>query len=123
MNEQSAVELDSGLALLGQVTLVLILIIGIILLCAWLFRKLNGTSLGHSKLLNVVGSVSVGQRERVVIVELKDTWLVLGVAAGNISKLHEMPAQERPEPQLNSFASRLQQALNKNASDTSKETN
>lgn len=123
MNEQSAVELDSGLALLGQVTLVLILIIGIILLCAWLFRKLNGTSLGHSKLLNVVGSVSVGQRERVVIVELKDTWLVLGVAAGNISKLDEMPAQERPEPQLNSFATRLQQALNKNASDTSKETN
>jgi flagellar biosynthetic protein FliO len=123
MNESTAVELDSGLALLGQVTLVLILIIGIILLCAWLFRKLNGTSLGHSKLLSVVGSVSVGQRERVVIVELKDTWLVLGVASGNITKLHEMPAQERPEPQLNSFATRLQQALNKNTSDTSKETN
>lgn len=123
MNEPTAVEIDSGLALLGQVTLVLILIIGIILLCAWLFRKINGTALGQSKLLNVVGSVSVGQRERVVIVELNDTWLVLGVAAGNITKLHEMPAQERPEPQLNSFASRLQQALNKNVSDSSKEAN
>lgn len=120
MNEPTAVEIDSGLALLGQVTLVLILIIGIILLCAWLFRKINGTSFGHSKLLSVVGSVSVGQRERVVIVALNDTWLVLGVAAGNITKLHEMPAQERPEPQLNSFSSRLQQALNKNVSDSAK---
>ncbi|WP_198678586.1 flagellar biosynthetic protein FliO [Pseudidiomarina marina] len=116
-----AVEVDSGLALLGQVTLVLILIIGIILLCAWLFRKMNGTSLGHSKLLNVVGSVAVGQRERVVIVEINNTWLVLGVASGKVSKLHEMPAQERPEAQLNGFAARLQQALNKNASAPSKE--
>ncbi|PHR65567.1 MAG: flagellar biosynthetic protein FliO [Idiomarina sp.] len=121
MNEPTTVEIDSGLALLGQVTLVLILIIGIILLCAWLFRKLNGTSLGHSKLLNVVGSVAVGQRERVVIVEINDTWLVLGVAAGNVTKLHDMPAQERPEPQLNSFAARLQQALNKNTSAPSEE--
>lgn len=121
MNEPTTVEIDSGLALLGQVTLVLILIIGIILLCAWLFRKLNGTSLGHSKLLNVVGSVAVGQRERVVIVEINDTWLVLGVAAGHVTKLHEMPAQERPEPQLNSFAARLQQALNKNTSAPSEE--
>ncbi|GAB3287329.1 flagellar biosynthetic protein FliO [Pseudidiomarina andamanensis] len=121
MNEPTTVEVDSGLALLGQVTLVLILIIGIILLCAWLFRKLNGTSLGHSKLLNVVGSVAVGQRERVVIVEINDTWLVLGVAAGHVTKLHEMPAQERPEPQLNSFAARLQQALNKNTSAPSEE--
>lgn len=121
MNEPTTVEVDSGLALLGQVTLVLILIIGIILLCAWLFRKLNGTSLGHSKLLNVVGSVAVGQRERVVIVEINDTWLVLGVAAGHVTKLHEMPAQERPEPQLNSFAARLQQALYKNPSAPSEE--
>lgn len=121
MNEPTTVEVDSGLALLGQVTLVLILIIGIILLCAWFFRKLNGTSLGHSKLLNVVGSVAVGQRERVVIVEINDTWLVLGVAAGHVTKLHEMPAQERPEPQLNSFAARLQQALNKNTSAPSEE--
>jgi len=121
MNEPTTVEIDSGLALLGQVTLVLILIIGIILLCAWLFRKLNGTSLGHSKLLNVVGSVAVGQRERVVIVEINDTWLVLGVAAGHVTKLHDMPAQERPEPQLNSFAARLQQALNKNTSAPSEE--
>lgn len=115
MNEPNAAELDTGLALLGQVTIVLILIIGIILLCAWLFRKINGTSFNHSKLLNVVGSVAVGQRERVVIVEVNNTWLVLGVAAGQVTKLHELPAQERPEPQLNSFAARFQQALNKTA--------
>lgn len=115
MNEPTTAELDSGLALLGQVTLVLILIIGIILLCAWLFRKLAGATHGHSNLLNVVGSVAVGQRERVVIVEVDKTWLVLGVANGQVTKLHELPAQERPDHQLNSFAARLQKAMKKEA--------
>ena len=120
MNETNTAELDTGLALLGQVTIVLIFIIGIILLCAWLFRRINGSSFSHSKLLHVVGSVAVGQRERVVIVEVNNTWLVLGVAAGHISKLHELPAQDRPEPQLDSFAARFSKALQKN---TSKPTN
>lgn len=121
MNETSTAELDTGLALLGQVTLVLILIIGIILLCAWLFRKINGTSFSHSKLLHVVGSVAVGQRERVVIVEINNTWLVLGVASGQVTKLHELPAQESPEPQLNSFAARFSQALNKTSAKPTEE--
>lgn len=120
MNETNAAELDTGLALLGQVTIVLIFIIGVILLCAWLFRRINGSSFSHSKLLHVVGSVAVGQRERVVIVEVNNTWLVLGVAAGHISKLHELPPQERPEPQLDSFAARFSKALQNN---TNKPTN
>lgn len=111
MNDAAPAELDSGLALLGQVSLVLILIIGIILVCAWVFRKLAGGSHGAPGLLNIVGSVAVGQRERVVIVEVNKTWLVLGVASGQVTKLHELPAQERPEPHLTSFANRLQQAM------------
>src|SRR5690554_7734863 len=91
------VELDSGLALVGQVAMILVLIIALILACAWVFRRLGGVQTGSSKQLNVVGSIGIGQRERVVIVAVGDTWLVLGVAAGQVTKLHEMPAQEMPE--------------------------
>ncbi|WP_339878943.1 MULTISPECIES: flagellar biosynthetic protein FliO [Pseudidiomarina] len=111
MNDTAPAELGNGLALLGQVTVVLLLIIGIILLCAWLFRKMAGVTQSGSSLLNVVSSVAVGQRERVVIVEVNKTWLVLGVANGQVTKLHELPAQEQPEKHLNGFAARLQQAI------------
>jgi flagellar protein FliO/FliZ len=33
----------------------------------------------------------VGQRERVVLVEVADTWLVIGVAPGHVTALHSMP--------------------------------
>jgi flagellar protein FliO/FliZ len=33
----------------------------------------------------------VGPRERVVIVEVEDTWLVVGVAPGRVNALHQMP--------------------------------
>jgi flagellar protein FliO/FliZ len=35
----------------------------------------------------------VGTRERVVIVEVGSTWLVLGVAPGRVSALAEVPRQ------------------------------
>ncbi len=114
------VELDSGLALVGQVAMILVLIIALILACAWVFRRLGGLHPSSSKLLNVVGSVAVGQRERVVIVAVGETWLVLGVASGQVTKLHEMPAQALPEPVAQSFASRLQHALKQQSNPSEK---
>ncbi|MBV2234782.1 MAG: flagellar biosynthetic protein FliO [Sterolibacterium sp.] len=47
-------------------------------------------------LLRVICATAVGTRERVVVVEVGETWLVLGVAAGQINKLHELPRQTLP---------------------------
>ena len=43
--------------------------------------------------MKVVSSTSVGQRERVVVVEVAGQWLVLGVTPQNIHTLHTLPAQ------------------------------
>lgn len=107
-----AAELSTdGMAYAGQVMLVLLFVIGLILVCAWLFRKLSGQFHSVQGHLKVVGSVAVGSRERVVIVAAGDTWLVLGVANGNVSKLHEMPPQATPEVPSGDFKTRLQQAF------------
>ncbi len=42
----------------------------------------------------VIGGSAVGQRERVVLVEVADTWLVVGVAPGHVTALHSMPKGE-----------------------------
>ena len=44
--------------------------------------------------MRVVGGVSVGTRERVVVLEVADTWLVVGVAPGQVQTLHTLPRQE-----------------------------
>lgn len=120
-----AAELSTdGMAYAGQVMLVLLFIIGLILVCAWLFRKLSGQFHSVQGHLKVVGSVGVGSRERVVIVAAGDTWLVLGVANGSVTKLHEMPPQAPPDAPSGDFKSRLNQAFRqqafgkKSASDT-----
>ena len=43
-------------------------------------------------MLRVVAGAAVGQRERVVVVEVGSTWLVLGVAPGSVTALHQMPS-------------------------------
>ena len=68
-------------------------------------------------LLNVVGSASVGTRERVVVLEIGESWLVVGVGPGNVNALATLPKGELPASPavpLPPFAARLQSLLDKN---------
>ena len=67
-------------------------IIAFILIAAWLAKRfgLAGKTAG-ARGLKVSASTTLGPRERVVIVEVDDARLVLGVTASNISVLHILP--------------------------------
>ena len=68
---------------------------------AWLLKRINRLPNRDLKDLELIASLSVGQRERVVIVRAGSTELVLGVAPGSISKLGEIPSSptaEQDEP-------------------------
>ena len=86
-----------GAAGLLQAGFGLALVVALIFLCGWAVRRFGLQPGGGNRLLKVVSSVMVGQRERVVVLEIGDAWLVLGVAAGQVRTLHTMAAQERPE--------------------------
>lgn len=109
----------SGMAVLGKTAASLVLVVAAILLLAWLVRRFNLHSGAAAQHLRVVGSVAVGQRERVVLVEVDNTWLVLGVGGGQVTRLHELPAQpaaaQNPSTASNAtgngFAHRLAQVL------------
>ncbi|HQS31583.1 MAG: flagellar biosynthetic protein FliO [Polaromonas sp. 39-63-203] len=76
----------------------LALVLALIFGCAWLARRFGLLQQpGSGRLVKVVSSAMVGQRERVVVVEVGSTWLVLGVAAGQVRALHSMPAEALPE--------------------------
>ncbi|CAI1495302.1 Flagellar protein fliO [Serratia quinivorans] len=79
-------------SVLTQVSTALGGILLLILLAGWLFRRLGfAPQARNSKLLNLRASCQVGQRERVVVVEVDNTLLVLGVTAQQITPLHTMP--------------------------------
>ncbi|MGC3874875.1 flagellar biosynthetic protein FliO [Halomonas sp. GXIMD04776] len=113
-----------GLATLGKTALALAVVIAVILICSALLKRLGPGRKGSGQHLRMVASTAVGQRERVVIVDVKGTWLVLGVGGGQITHLHEMPAPEEDVAQESSamglgesnesFATRFASALRQN---------
>jgi flagellar protein FliO/FliZ len=46
--------------------------------------------------MRIVSSLPVGARERIILLELEDTWLVVGVAPGEIRTLHTLPKGALP---------------------------
>ncbi|MEZ6874504.1 flagellar biosynthetic protein FliO [Enterobacter sp. KBR-315C3_2022] len=75
-----------------QVSGALFGIIAFILIAAWLAKRfgLAGKTVA-ARGLKVSASASLGPRERVVIVDVEDARLVLGVTASNVNLLHTLP--------------------------------
>ena len=95
----SSPAVPSAGSMLTQVSSVLAFIVLLILACAWLARRCGfAPRRVSSQSLNVSASVSIGQRERVVIVDVDDVRLVLGVTAQHITHLHTLPPKA-PDPQ------------------------
>lgn len=72
------------------------MVLGLIFLCAWAARRFGLQRFATGNVVKVVSSSSLGQRERVVVVEIDGTWLVLGVTASQIQTLHTLPAKPGP---------------------------
>ncbi|WP_236529787.1 flagellar biosynthetic protein FliO [Pseudomonas syringae] len=107
-----------NLALLGKTALALVVVLGCVLVFGWLARRVGSRPLAPGKLMRVVSSTGLGQREKVVIVEVRGQWLVLGVTAQQVTALAQMDAPE-PEPETvvvpgDNFAERLAVALKHN---------
>ncbi|MCM2549307.1 flagellar biosynthetic protein FliO [Burkholderia glumae] len=96
-NYASGVVVGSAVPSLGvgavlQTLVGLAMVIGLVFGCAWLARRFGFQTARRGGALKVVASVAVGGKESATVVEIGDTWLVLGVAPGNVRLLHTLPA-------------------------------
>jgi len=88
----TAATTPSGLqALLGFAV-----VLALMAAAAWLLRRFGMPRMTGNTPVRIVGGVSVGARERVLVVEAGDQWIVLGVAPGRVNALMTMPRQEPP---------------------------
>lgn len=83
-------------ASLLQLFLSLLAVLALLIGSLWLLKKLTAQRNVHPGLMRVIAATAVGGRERVVILEVGGTWLVLGVAPGRIDALAELPRQTMP---------------------------
>ena len=68
-----------------------LMVIGLILVLGWILRRLRGAALlGGSRQLKIVASLALGQRERVVVVQVGEEQWLLGVTAQQISGLGKL---------------------------------
>lgn len=75
-----------------QVSGALFGIIAIILIAAWLAKRFGlAGKTASTRGLKVSASTPLGPRERVVIIDVEDARLVLGVTGSNIHVLHKLP--------------------------------
>ena len=81
-------------AVTGQILSLVIglaVVLAVIAGAAWLLKRVAPRTYGNASMLRVVAGAAVGPRERVVIVEIDSTWLIVGVAPGCVNTLHQMP--------------------------------
>lgn len=82
-----------------QVLLGLLAVLGLMAATAWLLKRFGVRQPGGNAAVKIVGGVSVGTRERILVVEAAGQWIVVGVTPGRINALATMPRQEiAPEP-------------------------
>lgn len=78
-----------------QVLLGLAVVLGMVFVAAWAIRRFNPNVAPGSSVLRIVAGTAVGNRERVLLLEVNDTWLVIGVAPGRVSQIHSMPRPDK----------------------------
>ncbi len=71
-----------------QMAIGLAVVTGLILAAAWLLRRVLGVRSGRGAGMRVLGALSLGARERAVLVEVGSRQLLLGVAPGRVETLH-----------------------------------
>jgi flagellar protein FliO/FliZ len=83
---ESATAADAGG--LAQVTLSLLLVLAVVFGAAWVVRRLRGFGKFGGGAVQIVTEIAVGTKERVVLVQVGNQQLLLGVAPGRVNTLH-----------------------------------
>ena len=120
---EGAVSIQDPLAMtnLWQLTLGMIVVLGLIMGIAWLLKRSGRFQIAAGGGLRVLGGLSMGTRERVVLLQVGETQLLLGVAPGRVQTLHvlEEPLDSGKPGTVPGFSEQLGRFLKKEQGSTS----
>ncbi|MBD9360023.1 flagellar biosynthetic protein FliO [Methylomonas fluvii] len=79
----------------AQWLLALLLVLALFFLSVWLLRKSGSLAFVGKSQLAVLAGLSLGMREKLVLVKVGEKQLLLGVSSGRIDKLLELEGDQR----------------------------
>lgn len=79
---------------IAQWSLGLLVVLGVFFICIWGVRKFSGFNTGVGDKMRVVGGLSLGVREKVILLQVGKKQLVLGVTPGRIQTLHVLDGED-----------------------------
>lgn len=86
--EQGSAFVGTGASALGQTFLWLIVVVGLILLLAWLAKRLGGVHFQNAAGIKMLSVLPVGNKEKIALVQVGDQQLLIGIAPGRVNTLH-----------------------------------
>lgn len=101
-----------------KMTLALALVLGLLWGFTTLLKRIQSPSLQAKSGLKIISSFSLGQREKLLVMQVGEEQMLLGVTSSAISKLHVLPKPLNPEnpDDTKSFKKTLNAALNREIS-------
>ncbi len=110
---QTAAPAPQGPSLFPLV-LALVFVLALIPVAIWVLKRMGAGTQAGAAGLRVVAQLPLGTRERIVVVEAGDRWLLLGVTASSINRVGTLPKGALPAaPAAANFASLLNAARGK----------
>ena len=97
-----------------QVALGLLFVLFLVIAVAWLLKRIGGFSITGNSALKILAGLSMGARERVVLMQVGDEQILIGVSPGRIQTLHilDKPISiDEKKSSESGFAERLTEAL------------
>jgi len=77
-----------------QTVAALAAVLAIVMGLAWMMKRFGPKTVTGGSTVKLVGAMSVGTRERILVVEVGDQWIVVGASPGRMNALATMPRQE-----------------------------
>ena len=100
---------------LTQLVLGLLLVLGLIFALAWLLRRVQQAGPRQGQVIELISSRALGARDRLVLVQVGNEQILLGLTPGRITPLHVLkePVQlpDTAQPATPEFAKRLMEVL------------
>lgn len=81
-----------------QMVFGLVLVILIIFALSWLLRRVTGLHSVAGGSLKLIAGLSVGNRERIILIQVGEQQLLIGVAPGRVQTLHVLDKPVDTEP-------------------------
>jgi flagellar protein FliO/FliZ len=104
-----------------QTIFALCVVLGLLALLAWAMKRWGPKAAGGSAHVRMVGGLNLGGRERIIVVEVGEQWIVVGASPGRVNALATMPRQDAAsadnatlaphQASANSFADWLKQTI------------